>query len=121
MPSEADIFPDDEVVGPAAGRNRNPLDRNITQVIDKASEKIQQAFEDFLEAHVEEPSSSGLPTSSELRTDKYYVNQIHGLREFQLSTLYVDYRHMLAYPEGRVLADAIAGQYYRFLPALTKS
>ena len=119
--SEADVFPDDEIVGPAPGRNRNPLDRNVSQVADLAGEKVQQAFENFLESHTEEPSSSGLPPSSELRTDKYYINQIHGLREFQLSTLYVDYRHLLTYQEGDVLADAISSQYYRFLPYLTRA
>jgi DNA replication licensing factor MCM6 len=115
QPSEADVYPDDEVVGNIPGRSRNPLDRNVEKVVDVAGEKVEQAFEDFLEAHVEEPSSSGLPPSSELKTDKYYINQIHGLREFQLSTLYVDYRHLLAYREGTTLADAIASQYYRFL------
>ncbi|EHY56949.1 MCM DNA helicase complex subunit mcm6 [Exophiala dermatitidis] len=121
IPSEADIFPDDEIVGAARGRSRNPLDRNVSQVVDRAGERVQQAFEDFLESHNEEPSSSALPPSSELKTDKYYINQIHGLREFQLSTLYVDYRHLLSYKEGPVLADAIASQYYRFLPFLTKA
>jgi DNA replication licensing factor MCM6 len=120
-PSEADVFPDDEVVGSIPGRARNPLDRNVAKVIDVAGEKVEQAFEDFLEAHVEEPSSSGLPPSSELTTDKYYINQIHGLREFQLSTLYIDYRHLLAYREGTTLAEAIASQYYRFLPFLTRA
>lgn len=93
----------------------------MSQVTDRAGERVQQAFEDFLESHVEEPSSSAVPPSSELKTDKYYINQIHGLREFQLSTLYVDYRHLLSYKEGPVLADAIASQYYRFLPFLTKA
>ncbi|ETI23345.1 hypothetical protein G647_05146 [Cladophialophora carrionii CBS 160.54] len=121
IPSEADVFPDDEVVGAARNRRRNPLDRNVPQVTDKAGEKVQQAFEDFLESHIEEPSSSAAPPSSELRTDKYYINQIHGLREFQLSTLYVDFRHLLSYKEGPILADAIANQYYRFLPFLVQS
>ena len=124
LPSDADVFPDDEVVGTAQGRARNLLDRNVSKVIDRAGEKVQQAFEDFLEAHVEEPSSSGLPPSSELKTDRYYINQIHGLREFQLSTLYVDFRHLLAYREGDngpILADAVASQYYRFLPFLTRA
>jgi DNA replication licensing factor MCM6 len=121
LPSDGDIFPDDEVVGVVSGRNRNPLDRNVSKVVDRAGEKVQQAFEDFLESHIEEPSSSGLPPSSELKTDKYYINQIHGLREFQLSTLYVDYRHLLAYREGPTLADAIASQYYRFLPFMTQA
>ena len=121
LPSDTDVFPDDEVVSNLPGRARNPLDRNVEKVIDVAGEKVEQAFEDFLEAHVEELSSSGLPSSSELRTDKYYINQIHGLREFQLSTLYVDYRHLLAYREGTTLADAIASQYYRFLPFLLRA
>ncbi|KEF61510.1 minichromosome maintenance protein 6 [Exophiala aquamarina CBS 119918] len=120
MPSEADIFPDDEIAGVARGRNRNPLDRNISQLTDVTAERVALSFEDFLESHTEEPSTS-TPASSELKTDKYYINQIHGLREFQLSTLYVDYRHMLAYKEGTILADAISAQYYRFLPYLTKS
>lgn len=120
-PSEADVFPDDEFVGNIPGRARNPLDRNVAKVVDVAGEKVEQAFEDFLEAHIEDPSSSGLPPSSELKTDKYYINQVHGLREYQLSTLYVDYRHLLAYREGTTLADAIASQYYRFLPFLTRA
>src|SRR6201996_690185 len=111
LPSEADIFPDDEVMGAARGRPRNPLDRNVSKVTDTAGQQVQQAFEDFLESHTEEPSSSAVPPSSELRTDKYYINQIHGLREFQLSTLYVDFRHLLSYREGPILADAIANQY----------
>src|SRR5271156_3841612 len=119
LPSDADIFPDDEVVGIAPGRNRNPLDRNVPKVEDKVGEKVQQTFEDFLESYLEEPPSSGLPASSELKTDRYYINQIHGLKELGLSTLYVDYKHLLAYRQGTTLADAIASQYYRLLPFMT--
>ena len=118
--SDLDIFPDDEVAARNPARPRNPLDRNITKVEDQAGEKVQQAFEDFLESHVEEPPASGIPPSSELRSDKYYINQVNGLREFQLSTLYVDFRHLLALKEP-TLADAIATQYYRFLPFLNKA
>lgn len=118
--SDIDVFPDDEIAGPNPARSRNPLDRNIPKVGDQAGEKVQQAFEDFLESHTEEPPASGIPPSSELKSDKYYVNQINGLREFQLSTLYVDFRHLLALKEP-TLADAITTQYYRFLPFLTKA
>ena len=121
MPSEGDVFPDDEVVGPAPGRNRNPLDRNVQRVEDKTAIAMGKAFEDFLESHLEEPSSSGLPTSSEMTTDKYYINQIHGLKELSLSTLYVDFRHVSASKEGRVLADNIQIAYYRYLPYLTRA
>src|SRR5580704_9497257 len=74
LPSDGDIFPDDEVVGVAPGRNRNPLDRNVPKVEDKVGEKVQQTFEDFLESYLEEPPSSGLPASGELKTDRYYIN-----------------------------------------------
>ena len=115
-----EIFPDDEVVGAISGR-RNPLDRNVSKVEDKVGKKVQETFELFLESHMEEPASLGAPPSSDLRSDRYYINQIHGLKEFQLSTLYVDFRHLLQYKEGPTLADAIASQYYRFLPYMTNA
>jgi len=40
------------------------------------------------------------------------------MRAYQLSTFYVDFRHLLAYQNGG-LADGIMNQYYRFLPFLT--
>ncbi len=43
-----------------------------------------------------------------------YVEQIHTMREYELTTLYVDYGHLLQ--KDDVLADAIQRQYYRFLP-----
>lgn len=46
----------------------------------------------------------------------YYINQIHAMREFELTTLYVDYKHLME--SEQVLAKAIADQYYRFLPHL---
>lgn len=120
LPSEGGLLPDDEIAAAAPGRPRNPLDRNVPRLEDQGGLRMQSAFEDFLESHTEDPSSSGLPPSSELRTDKYYINQIHGLKEFQLSTLYVDYKHLMGYMEG-FLAEAIAAQYYRFIPYLTKA
>lgn len=40
------------------------------------------------------------------------------MRAFQLSTFYVDFKHLLSYQNGG-LADGIMNQYYRFLPFLT--
>jgi DNA replication licensing factor MCM6 len=72
-----------------------------------------------LSSFVEDPTLSGAPPSSVLTTDKYYVAQIHGLRIYQLSTLYVDYTHIASFQSGH-LANAIVEEYYRFLPFLTK-
>jgi DNA replication licensing factor MCM6 len=89
-------------------------------VIDEAGEKVQQAFEELLETFMEEPSSSAPPSSGEALSDKYYIAQIKGMKKFELSTLYVDFTHLTSL-ENHILADAIAGQYYRFLPFLTKA
>lgn len=67
---------------------------------------------------IEDPTSSGPPTSSAITTDKYYVAQIHGMRAYALSTFYVDFRHLQTWTDG-TLADGIVDQYYRFLPYLT--
>ncbi|KAK2747554.1 MCM DNA helicase complex subunit mcm6 [Myotisia sp. PD_48] len=122
--SEAPEFAEDQPVGPgsrASRRPRHPMyGRGPPVVRDVAGEKVQQAFEELLETHVEDPMSSGAPTSSEMLSDKYYVAQIHGMQKLQLSTLYVDFTHLTSLP-NQVLADAIANQYYRFQPYLTKA
>ena len=51
--------------------------------------------------------------------DIIYIDQIHTMREYQLTTLYVDYGHILS--KDDVLADAIQKQYYRFLPYLRRA
>jgi DNA replication licensing factor MCM6 len=51
-------------------------------------------------------------------TDKHYVAQIHGMRTYQLSTFYVDYKHLASWQNGG-LANGITGNYYRFLPFIT--
>ncbi|EEQ89007.1 hypothetical protein RJZ56_007325 [Blastomyces dermatitidis] len=122
--SEAEGFADDQVVGPGGSLARHPrhplYGRGPPPVQDVAGEKVQQAFEELLETHVEEPSSSGVPPSSEIPSNKYYIAQIHGLQRYQLSTLYVDFTHLTSL-SNQILADAIANQYYRFQPYLTKA
>ncbi|RMZ83580.1 hypothetical protein DV738_g1101, partial [Chaetothyriales sp. CBS 135597] len=133
-PAHSDVdFPldatleDDEIARPARGRPQNPLDRNVQRVEDEVAVAVGAAFERFLATHEEDAGAAPTqtqPPSSELRTNKYYINQMHGLREFALSTLYVDYRHVLAYrgsesDEPGILADYLATHYYRVLPYLT--
>ncbi|EEP75857.1 DNA replication licensing factor mcm6 [Uncinocarpus reesii 1704] len=120
--SEAPEFADDQVIGGSMPRRpRHPMyGRGPPVFRDVAGEKVQQAFEELLETHMEDPMSSGAPPSSEMLSDKYYVSQIHGMAKLQLSTLYVDFTHLTSLP-NQVLADAIANQYYRFQPYLTKA
>lgn len=120
--SDADGFADDEIVGPNGsipGRPRHPLYGGAPdRVQDIAAEQVQKTFEEMLESHVEEFSSSGVPASSEIMSDKYYIAQIHGLEKYRLSTLYVDFTHLTPWSG---LADVVANQYYRFQPYLTKA
>ncbi|KAJ5740219.1 DNA replication licensing factor mcm6 [Penicillium malachiteum] len=121
--SDMNAFPDDQVVGAgssAVSRLRNPYAPGPPPVIDEAGEKVQQAFQELLETFMEEPSSSAPPSSGEVLSDKYYIAQIKGMKKFELSTLYVDFTHLTSL-ENPILADAIASQYYRFLPFLTKA
>lgn len=62
------------------------------------------------------PSSRSSRASSNGEEDDdgerfYYLDQIQGMKDFELTTVYVDYAH-LAETEN-VLARAIAEQYYR--------
>ncbi|KAJ5654178.1 hypothetical protein N7490_001181 [Penicillium lividum] len=121
--SDMNNFPDDQVVGAgssAVSRLRNPYAPGPPPVIDEAGEKVQQAFQELLETFMEAPSSSAPPSSGEILSDKYYIAQIKGMKKFELSTLYVDFTHLTSW-ENPILADAIASQYYRFLPFLTKA
>jgi DNA replication licensing factor MCM6 len=64
--------------------------------------------------------SSGAPPSSAASSEKYYIAQIHGLRIYNLSTLYVDFQHLMSL-RNQTLANAIANDYYRYLPFLTRA
>ena len=64
--------------------------------------------------------ASGAPPSSSVSGDKYYIAQIHGLRVYSLSTLYVDFQHLLGL-QNQTLANAIVNDYYRYLPFLVRA
>ncbi|KKY26841.1 putative dna replication licensing factor mcm6 [Diplodia seriata] len=93
---------------------------DIPRVVDVTGETLAQRFEEFLEIYTEEPSSSGAPASSVQTTDKYYIAQINGMRHYGLSTLYIDFTHLMRHEDG-VVANAIANEYYRFLPYMVRS
>ena len=64
------------------------------------------------------PASDGdLPEFTE--GELIYIQQIHTMREYEITTLYIDFTHLLQ--KDDVLADAIQKQYYRFLPYLRRA
>ncbi|VDB89664.1 Bgt-4844 [Blumeria graminis f. sp. tritici] len=115
--SDDEGLADDQIPNGKARPRRK--DRTVPKIEDTIGQYVQINFEEFLETFVEDTSSSSIPSSSVVTTDKYYIAQIHGLKTYSLSTLYVDYTHILEY-RGGALAEGIVEEYYRFLPFLTK-
>ncbi|KAI1498159.1 MCM-domain-containing protein [Biscogniauxia marginata] len=113
---EGDGFADDQI--PGRPRRRDPA--NVPRVEDRIGITVQEHFENFIEEFIEDPVSSGAPTSSAVATDRFYVAQIHNMRVYQLSTFYVNYNHVASFQNGG-LANAINTQYYRLLPFLTNA
>ncbi|GAA5862576.1 hypothetical protein JCM8547_002112 [Rhodosporidiobolus lusitaniae] len=112
------------------GRNRVKIARDLADVPpvrDETGEKVSEMFQAFLEQFSEEDpralptssfSASGAPSSA-LNKVHFYIEQVKGMAEFKLATLYVDYQHLL--DSHDLLARAITQQYYRFLPYLRRS
>ena len=57
------------------------------------------------------PASGGTVVPPIAEENKFYIEQIKAMKEFELTTLYVDFSHLLEREE--VLARAIQSQYYR--------
>lgn len=51
---------------------------------------------------------------TENKGHRYYIEQIHGMRLYEVTTLYVDYMHILGF-ENSALAEALVDQYYRYV------
>ncbi|KAI0265220.1 MCM-domain-containing protein [Gloeopeniophorella convolvens] len=118
----------EDVTEASSRRRRRPrteqLNPDVSIVKDAVGESVADAFEAFLKTYTEDVNLSGTPAPDDdvpIAGDGelIYVEQIHTMREYQLTTLYVDYGHLLQ--KDDVLADAIQRQYYRFLPYLRKA
>jgi len=130
-------FEDDEVVGIRGNRRGRGPNEDMPPVVDQTAETLALRFQEFLDEYdenllslfplsliaprfAEDPNLSGLPPSSSApTTDRYYVEQIKGLARYNLSTLYIDYQHMMEWGEG-VLAGAVQSDFYRYQPYMIK-
>lgn len=101
-------IPDDEPVDEIRRRALASVS-GIPRVTDATGEKVREVFQEFLATYTSHDGNS-----------RVYLEQIHGLRLYNISTIYVDYAHLATVEEG-VLAEAILSQYYRFLPFLQKA
>ncbi|KAJ3722670.1 MCM2/3/5 family-domain-containing protein [Lentinula raphanica] len=124
---------DDEAEGgdqqePTASRKRRrPTTQqlgDVPLVQDPVGERVTSGFETFLRTFTEDVALASTPMSDGDIPDApegelVYIEQIHTMRAYELTTLYVDYGHLLA--KDDVLASAIQTQYYRFIPYLRRA
>ncbi|GME73241.1 unnamed protein product [Ambrosiozyma monospora] len=85
----------------------------VPKVVDVTAEKVQEAFEQFLEEFT-------IQDEQELDDNfhgRIYIAQIEAMAHHDMSTIYVDYQQLLTRENG-ILANAITEQYYRFIPYL---
>ncbi|KAF8522892.1 MCM-domain-containing protein [Hysterangium stoloniferum] len=107
--------------GDGASSRKRPRARNqrigdVPVVKDATGEKVLESFELFLKTFTE---TVELRDDNDPEAELAYIQQIHTMRDLELTTLYVDYTHLLQRDE--VLARAISDQYYRFLPYLRRA
>ncbi|EEB91844.1 hypothetical protein MPER_09732, partial [Moniliophthora perniciosa FA553] len=99
------------------------MNGDVPLVRDPIGESVTETFESFLKSFTEDVALASTPRSDGgildmPEGDLFYVEQIHQMRENELTTLYIDFGHILAKDED--LANAITQQYYRFLPYLRR-
>ncbi|KIP12786.1 hypothetical protein PHLGIDRAFT_81292 [Phlebiopsis gigantea 11061_1 CR5-6] len=117
-------MPEDDAAPRRRGRAKQTLNVDVPLVKDAVGESVRESFENFLKTFTEEISLPMTPASDDgvpLAPDGelVYIEQIHTMREYELTTLYVDYGHLLQ--KDDVLADAIQKQYYRFTPYIRRA
>ncbi|KAK6460584.1 DNA replication licensing factor, MCM6 component [Scheffersomyces coipomensis] len=96
----------------SAGRRRQ---LNVPKVVDVTAEKVRESFELFIEDFVDQTAVD--PEND--NDGRVYLSQIQAMKTYEISTLYVNYQHLVARENG-VLASAIIEQFYRFYPFLLK-
>ncbi|CCK68515.1 MCM DNA helicase complex subunit MCM6 KNAG_0B00670 [Huiozyma naganishii CBS 8797] len=96
---------------PMQGLRRRTVN-HVKKVDDVTGEKVREAFEQFLEEFAITNDETG-------ELESVYKAQIEFMNAYDLSTIYVDYKHV-SIRENGALAMAISEQYYRFLPFLVK-
>ncbi len=105
---------------PRRPRPRATVDtQDIPPVVDEVGERVREGFAQFLESFVDQPLSGSPDPNGEKVQDPVYIDQIYALRDYNRTTLFVDFSHILRHDE--VLARAISDQYYRFIPYLRRA
>lgn len=86
---------------------------------DEVGEGIRSLFESFLLTYVRRDPRDASQGVSSARTVPTYMEKIARMREEDRTTLYVDFKDLVAHDPG--LAELIQGHYYRFEPFLRQA
>jgi hypothetical protein len=110
---------EDEMAARRGARRRvGRLQEDVPRVTDATGEAVMTSFQTFLETYTTDIAFPATPADpqpgAEGDPSLYYVEQIKTLKEYEMTTVYVDFSHLLEREE--VLARAIQGQYYRCAP-----
>ncbi|KAG9079940.1 MCM DNA helicase complex subunit mcm6 [Ceratobasidium sp. 370] len=96
-----------------ARRARNAFEGNIPVVTDPTADRLRERFYQFLTDYNE---TVELTDGDEAPADNLYVAQVRAMVENELTTLYINHHHLMAFDP--IITAAIDQQYYRFLPHL---
>nr|GAT48056.1 predicted protein [Mycena chlorophos] len=110
-----------------AGSRRRPQrtqPADVPRVKDKVGLGLTEAFKEFLREYTEGVALAPTPGSDGdapdmLAEDPLYIAQIRDMAIHKITTLYVDFTHILLKDDE--LADAIQRHYYRFIPYLQQA
>ncbi|KAG8797634.1 MCM DNA helicase complex subunit mcm6 [Serendipita sp. 398] len=111
--------------GVPRGGKKVKMNLDVPPVRDATGEKVMESFEQFLKTYTENvtlpatPTADGYGAAGAGENEMIYVDQIKAMRDAEITTLYVDFSHLL--DRDDVLARAISDQYYRFLPYLRRA
>ncbi|KAF6762200.1 mis5 protein [Ephemerocybe angulata] len=122
--AEADEDTQETGTGRKRRRQRTQANGDVPLVKDAVGETLGESFESFLRTFTESVTLAATPGSDGFApepadSERIYIEQIHSMKEYSLTTLYVDFSHILLQDE--VLANAIQAHYYRFLPYLRRA
>ncbi|KAJ7774098.1 MCM2/3/5 family-domain-containing protein [Mycena olivaceomarginata] len=115
---------EDQPAGATKRRRPRNQGNDVPLVKDAVGESVVDAFEKFVRTFTNGVALAATPGSDgdipdALDGEAIYVEQIHTMREYELTTLYVDFTHILT--KDDILADAIQKHYYRFLPYIRRA
>ncbi|POW19559.1 hypothetical protein PSHT_04539, partial [Puccinia striiformis] len=79
---------------------------DIPRVNDDTGERVREKFEEFLENFVDQNDQNDISSPSPSGPRRLYVELIKALKEFELTTLYLDFSHLIS-----------TETYYRYAPS----